>query len=72
MPQPYCIYVLGDDGHFQRRVDLVCENDARAKDKAEQMLDGQSIEIWQSARRVLTLHPEVSRESDDDPTREEH
>lgn len=57
MPQGYSVYVVGDDGHFRKRLDFLCDNDEEAKAHAEQMMDGQAIEVWQAARRVVTLQP---------------
>ncbi|WP_298260632.1 hypothetical protein [Bradyrhizobium sp.] len=32
------VYVVGDDGHFSKRFDFSCRNDAEAKSRAEQLL----------------------------------
>lgn len=58
MSQSYSIYVIGDDGRFRKRVDVVFDNDAEAKNHAEQIMDGRSVEVWQQGRRVFTLKPE--------------
>lgn len=57
MPQGYSVYVVGDDGHFKKRFDFSCDNDAEAKSRAEQMLDGHAVELWQEERRVVTFLP---------------
>ena len=48
----YRAYVVGLDGHFLKSIDLICEDDAEAKNQAEQMVDGHDIELWQHERRI--------------------
>jgi hypothetical protein len=48
---------MGDDGHVRNRIDVVCDYDEEAKRCAQQLLDGQAIELWQEARRVATFQP---------------
>ena len=33
----YYIYTLGDDGHVQGRLDVVCDDDEQAERRAEQL-----------------------------------
>ena len=54
----YYVYVIGDDGHVQSRVDIFCKDDDEAKGCAKQMVDGHAIELWQQARRVAAFEPE--------------
>jgi hypothetical protein len=51
----YRIYTVGDDGHFTGFEPLVCENDARAIEKAKQFLDGHDLQIWSGPRYVGSL-----------------
>jgi len=53
--QGYRAYFIGPDGHVQKRVDLLCENDEAAKEKAEQMVDGHDVELWQLDRMIATF-----------------
>jgi hypothetical protein len=46
MPE-YQAYVIGEDGHIKQRIDLVCADDDRAKERAKSLVDGQTIELWQ-------------------------
>ena len=53
--QDYRAYILGPDGHIQSRVDIVCEDDEAAKERAKQLVDGHDVELWQSARHIATF-----------------
>ena len=48
----YRAYIVGPDGRILRRVDLVCEDEDVAKDRAKQLVDGHDVELWQSSRRI--------------------
>jgi hypothetical protein len=39
-------YVIGGDGHIASWIDPICGNEADARKRAEQLLDGQPIELW--------------------------
>ena len=43
MPE-YRAYVIGQDGHIELRVDLVCADEQAAKEKAKQLLNGLDIQ----------------------------
>ena len=51
MPE-YRAYIMGDDGHILRPVNLVCEDDEAAKEKARQLVQSHDVELWQCERRV--------------------
>jgi hypothetical protein len=51
MPE-YRVYVIGSDGHFQQALPLECADDAEAMERAEQLVDGHDIELWQRDRKV--------------------
>jgi hypothetical protein len=54
----YRIYVLDKDEHINSPVELIfCPDDAAAIDRAKQLLDGHSIEVWDHARFVRRLDP---------------
>jgi len=45
----YRAFQIGTDGHVLFRVDLFCESDDEAKDRARQLMDGHAIELWDGA-----------------------
>jgi hypothetical protein len=54
MPE-YRAYIIGHDGHIQRYEPIVCADDEAAIAKAERLVDGHDVELWQGARKVTTL-----------------
>jgi hypothetical protein len=54
----YRAYVVGSNGHFLGVLDLDRENDAAAKEKAEQLVDGHDVELWQQKRKVALFKHE--------------
>ncbi|UPJ77515.1 hypothetical protein IVB16_21565 [Bradyrhizobium sp. 183] len=54
----YQAYVIGEDGHIQRRIDVACADDDAAKEQAEALVDDHSIELWQSDRKIATFEPD--------------
>jgi hypothetical protein len=54
----YRTYLIGSNGHILRSVDVVCKNDAAAKEKAEQLVDGHDVELWQQERKVALFKHE--------------
>ena len=53
--QEYRAYIVGDDGHFLRAVDIFCEDDDTAKERARQLVDGHDVELWQLDRKIETF-----------------
>ena len=53
----YYAYVIGDDNHVTSRIDLLCDDDEEAIRYVKQLVDGQTVELWQGTRRVATLKP---------------
>jgi hypothetical protein len=53
----YYAYVIGENGHIQNRVDVLCDDDDEAKRCARQLADGHAIELWQEARMIATFEP---------------
>ena len=51
--------LIGSDGHFTETIDLSCDNDDAANEKAKQLIDAHDVELWQQARvvAVLKCHP---------------
>jgi hypothetical protein len=50
--QHYRVYVIGQDGHFIRSIDLSCTDDSAAIESAKQLIDGHDLELWQSDRKI--------------------
>jgi hypothetical protein len=51
----YRAYLIGPDGHIQTRVELVCEHDEAAKERAKQLLGVHDVELWQVDRKIATF-----------------
>jgi hypothetical protein len=51
----YRAYLIGPDGHIEKRVDLFCEDDEAAKDRAEKLVDGHDVELWDKGRQLATF-----------------
>ena len=51
----YRAYIVGQDGHFLRSVDLVCPNDDSAVEYAKQLVDGHDVGLWQGARQIASF-----------------
>jgi len=51
----YRAYIIGDDGHILRPVELVCENDEAAKEQARKLCDRHDVELWQLDRKISTF-----------------
>jgi len=57
MTRGYYVYVIGPDGHIQKRINIDCENDEEAKRCAQQLVDRLAIELWLEARWIATFEP---------------
>jgi hypothetical protein len=53
----YRAYVIGRDGHIQDRIDLFCDNDDEAKERAKQLVDGYAVELWDEGRQIAVFEP---------------
>jgi hypothetical protein len=51
MPE-YRVYIIGSDGHFHSAVPLECADDDEAMERAEQLVDGHDVELWQRDRKI--------------------
>jgi len=60
MPQ-YRAYIIGNDGHVSRRVELLCPNDTTAKHRAKQLVEGHDVELWQLDDLVAVFRHEPHR-----------
>lgn len=48
----YRAYIMDDQGHILKPVELHCEDDEEAKEKARQLVDGHDVELWQLGRKI--------------------
>jgi hypothetical protein len=51
MPE-YRAYIMRSDGRVFYRVDLVCKDEATAKERAKALVDEHDIELWQLDRLI--------------------
>jgi hypothetical protein len=51
----YRAYLIGRDGHILRRVDILCDDDEAAKERAQLLVDTHTVELWQGSRMVATF-----------------
>ncbi len=51
----YYAYFTGDDGHIAGRVTILAANDEEAKNRAQQLVDGHAVELWQEGRKVAPV-----------------
>jgi len=42
-------------------MDVVCDDDEQAKRRAEQLVDGHAVELWQEARKIAEFRPLSSK-----------
>ena len=57
MSAHYRAFVIGADGHVINRIDLFCESEDDARERAAQLVDSQAIELWEGARRIARFEP---------------
>jgi hypothetical protein len=55
----YRAYVLNKDNSINLAIDLYCSDDEAARERAQQLVDGHDIELWQGARKVARLSHET-------------
>jgi hypothetical protein len=51
----YQAYVISQDGRIQNRLDLQCEDDEVAIQRACTLANGHAIELWQNDRKIANL-----------------
>jgi hypothetical protein len=44
--------LIAGNGHHIKAVDFDCVDDNAAKKRAEQLVDGRDVELWEHARRI--------------------
>jgi len=48
-------YIIGPDGHVINRVNLAFESEEDAAERAESLVDGHDVELWQRDRKIATF-----------------
>ena len=48
----YRAYIIGHDGHIQKRFEFFCSDDEEAREQAKRYVDGHDVELWQRDRRI--------------------
>jgi hypothetical protein len=46
----YRAYMIRWDGHIIYRVDIECDDDEAAKERAKLLMDGHDVELWDGSR----------------------
>ncbi|MCA1457688.1 hypothetical protein I6F35_31615 [Bradyrhizobium sp. BRP22] len=57
MDHIYRIFIFGDDGHIIDRVDLDCEDETTAKQRAKELVNGRPVELWDGTRKIERFEP---------------
>ncbi|MBR1156232.1 hypothetical protein [Bradyrhizobium sp. JYMT SZCCT0428] len=51
----YRAYLLDREGHIKHRVELICEDEDTARERAKLLADGNDVELWLGTRRIATF-----------------
>ncbi|MET4021272.1 hypothetical protein ABIC10_006396 [Bradyrhizobium sp. S3.2.12] len=54
----YRAYLMGLDGHIERRIRLICEDETEARKRAKVLADGYDVELWLQDRKVAEFKSE--------------
>jgi hypothetical protein len=46
----YRACAIGPDNHIMFRIDLICDDDDTAKERARQFIDGHAVELWRDKK----------------------
>ncbi|RZN10888.1 hypothetical protein CWO91_11270 [Bradyrhizobium genosp. SA-3] len=57
----YHAYTIGDEGHINMRIDLRCESDAAARERARRLVDGHAVELWRGDQLLDRFEPEAKQ-----------
>ncbi|WP_375776005.1 hypothetical protein ACE103_30105 [Bradyrhizobium sp. ma5] len=55
--QEYRVYVIGADDRILNRIDIHCANDAAVSQRAKQLLDNETIELWRGDQLLHRFEP---------------
>ena len=50
--QYYRAYIMDDDGHIMRAVEVHCEDDESSKEHTRPLVNGHDVELWAGVRKV--------------------
>jgi hypothetical protein len=53
--QHFRAYIIGENGHIVSAVDLICEHEGAAKERAQQLVNGSDVELWQAGRMIAVF-----------------
>jgi hypothetical protein len=48
----YRAYMISLDGRIVHRVDIECDDDEAAKERAKLLVNGHDVELWDGARKI--------------------
>lgn len=51
----YRLYIIGEDGHIERRLDLEADDDAGALEQTRQYVDGKDLELWHRGQLIAKI-----------------
>ena len=49
---------MSNDGHVERRLNVICADDEEARNRARRLMDGQAVELWLEGRKIAEFKPE--------------
>ncbi|MDA9497309.1 hypothetical protein [Bradyrhizobium sp. CCBAU 11357] len=52
--EEFMAYLFGPDGNIVQRVRLICADEEAARQRAEQLAETHTVELWQLARKIAT------------------
>lgn len=55
--QEYRAYLVDQNGHVTGRIDLVCQDEDTARQRAKQLVDGHAVELWQGDHKIDRFDP---------------
>lgn len=56
----YRAYVIGSDGRIETSTYIEAAADEDAIEQARLLVDGQTIELWDRGRRIISFSPRIS------------
>lgn len=56
----YRAYVIGSDGRIETSTYIEAAADDEAIEQARRLVDGQTIELWDRGRRIISFSPRIS------------
>ncbi|MCJ9729546.1 hypothetical protein [Bradyrhizobium sp. PRIMUS42] len=50
-------YIIDAEGHIAGRIDLFCEDEETARQRAQQLVDWRAVELWQGPHKIDRFEP---------------